>query len=126
MGTSRWRARKPHAVENHLAERRTGCGVAAADLAAQVGVRRQTIYAIEAGSYLPNTELALRLADALGTSVDQLFSLRAANRADVLPKSAAVVGERSIPSGSSIRVCRVGDRWVGIPVSAAPYYLPVG
>lgn len=118
--------RLPQVVENQLAARRADCGLAAAELAVQVGVRRQTIYAIEAGSYLPNTELALRLADALGTSVDQLFMLKVTSRGGALPKSAAMVGERSAPAGSSIRVCRIGERWVGIPVSAAPYYLPVG
>lgn len=118
--------RRPPTVANHLAAIRESRGLAAADLAAQIGVRRQTIYAIEAGSYPPNTELALRLADTLDVPIAQLFSLSSSTRRATSPGEAALVGERAVPAGSAVHVCRVGDRWVGIPVSAAPYYLPVG
>src|SRR4051794_2261011 len=96
-------------VENHLAAIRDSRGLPAADLAAQVGVRRQTIYAIEAGSYLPNTELALRLASTLGVSIDQLFALKVSARAAA--PATARRGDRAGP-GASVHVCRVGDRWV--------------
>ena len=36
---------------------------------------RQAIYAIEAGTYMPNTAVALRLARVLDTSVEDLFAL---------------------------------------------------
>lgn len=36
------------------------------ELAAQVGVKRQAVYDIEAGRYVPNTTLALRIAKVLG------------------------------------------------------------
>ncbi|MBE7157640.1 MAG: helix-turn-helix domain-containing protein [Rhodospirillales bacterium] len=49
-------------------------GLAAASLAHRIGVERQTIYAIEAGTYVPNTTIALRLAAVLETTVEQLFS----------------------------------------------------
>lgn len=126
MSKRRVQPRSGPAVANHLAAIRRVRGIAAADLAAQVGVQRQTIYAIEAGSYLPNTELALRLADTLDVPFGRLFSLRAATQRSKAPAAAAVVGDRNVPSGTSLHVCRVGDRWVGIPVSAAPYYVPVG
>jgi DNA-binding XRE family transcriptional regulator len=42
-----------------------------------VNVSRQTIYAIESGTYVPNTEVALHLARELEVTVDELFSLRA-------------------------------------------------
>src|SRR3954462_14628182 len=103
-------------VENHLAALCDSRSLPAADLAAQVGVRRQTIYAIEAGSYLPNNELALRLASTLGVSIDQLFALKASARG-AAPASAARRGDRVVP-GASVHVCRVGDRWVSIPVGA--------
>ena len=44
-------------------------------LAEIVGVRRQTILAIEKGRYVPSALLAFRLADALGMSVEELFEL---------------------------------------------------
>lgn len=43
------------------------------DLAAQVGVTRQTVLAIEKGNYAPSVALALRLARALGCTVEDLF-----------------------------------------------------
>ena len=64
-------------VETRLAKIRKGRGIAAADLAARVNVSRQTIYAIETGTYVPNTETALRLARELEVTVDDLFSLQA-------------------------------------------------
>ncbi len=47
-----------------------------AELAARVGVSRQTIVAIEKGNYNPSVELALRLARVLGTTVEELFVIR--------------------------------------------------
>ncbi len=43
-------------------------------LADAVGVSRQTINAIEHNKYDPTLPLAFRLAQALGTTVDQLFT----------------------------------------------------
>jgi putative molybdopterin biosynthesis protein len=53
---------------NPIRERR---GVSAAQLAKLAGVSRQTIYAIEAGDYVPNTTLSLQLAQIL-----ERFALR--------------------------------------------------
>jgi DNA-binding XRE family transcriptional regulator len=46
------------------------------ELARRVHVIGQTMYAIEAGTYVPNTEVALHLARGLEVSIDELFSLR--------------------------------------------------
>lgn len=46
-----------------------------AELAEKVGATRQTIIAIEKGNYNPSIELALRVARALGTTVEELFQL---------------------------------------------------
>ncbi len=45
------------------------------DLAKAIGVSRQTIHAIEAGKYVPSTELALKLAKEFSTKVEALFEL---------------------------------------------------
>ena len=45
-------------------------------LADQVGVRRQTILALEKGHYIPSTLLAFKIARALAMRVDELFALR--------------------------------------------------
>lgn len=42
-------------------------------LAGLVGLKRQAIYDMEAGRYLPNTSVALRLARVLGSSVEDIF-----------------------------------------------------
>ncbi len=44
-----------------------------AELAAGVGVTRQTIVAVEAGDYAPSVYLALAIADRLGSTVEELF-----------------------------------------------------
>ena len=45
------------------------------DVAAMVGVTRQTIIAIENDRYNPSLELAMKLAKLLNTSVEVLFHL---------------------------------------------------
>ena len=62
-------------IENRLAQVRKSRGIGASDLAKRVNVSRQTIYAIEIGTYVPNTEVALNLARELEVTVDELFSL---------------------------------------------------
>ena len=111
-------------VQNRLAEIRKSRGVGATELARRVNVSRQTIYAIEAGSYVPNTEVALQLARHLEVTVDELFSLpeNALTQPESLVSEVLSVG-RYI-QGQPVRTCHVGSRWVSVPVSATPYYLP--
>ena len=47
-----------------------------ADLAARVGVTRQTIMAIEAAKYSPSLELAFLIAQAFGKPLDEVFSFQ--------------------------------------------------
>ena len=61
-------------VGNHLRRLRFEHGeLSQAALAAQVGVTRQTIIAIENGRYAPSLELAMRLARAFDRRVDDVF-----------------------------------------------------
>ncbi|MBC7477599.1 MAG: helix-turn-helix transcriptional regulator [Pseudorhodobacter sp.] len=48
-----------------------------ADLAARVGVTRQTIMAIEAAKYSPSLELAFLIARAFDKPLDQVFQIEA-------------------------------------------------
>lgn len=50
-------------------------GMTQEDLAARVGVTRQTIVAIERGNYNPSVGLALRLARVLGVTVEEMFEI---------------------------------------------------
>jgi putative transcriptional regulator len=60
-------------MNNDLPERRAEHGMSQADLAAAVGVTRQTINSIERGRYDPSLELAFRLADYFETTVEEIF-----------------------------------------------------
>jgi molybdate-binding protein/DNA-binding XRE family transcriptional regulator len=95
------------------------------ELAKRIGVTRQTIYAIEAGSYMPNTEIALRIARELEVPVEELFQLAEPDRAgdpDLI--SAEYLSGTKPETGQAVRTCKVGSEWVSVPVSAAPYHLP--
>jgi len=111
-------------VQNQLATVRKSRGLGATELARRVGVSRQTIYAIETGTYVPNTEVTLSLARELEVSVEELFSL-----ASEMPKkpdslSSEVLSATASAKGQPVRICQIGSRWVSVPVSASPYYLP--
>ncbi len=104
-------------VQNRLAEIRRDRGLSAADLAAKVGVKRQTIYALEAQRYVPNTVLALRLARILEVPVEELFLIESEAPApegltpvDMLAEPVSG-GQRDRP----VRLCRVGKRIIGVP-----------
>lgn len=58
-----------------LKDRRKRAGLTQAQLAGLVEVSRQTIIAIERGDYSPSVYLALRIARALDTTVEELFPL---------------------------------------------------
>ncbi|QAY77130.1 helix-turn-helix transcriptional regulator [Sphingosinicella sp. BN140058] len=62
-------------LSNRLRALRTEQNLTQADLAELVGVSRKTINTVENGVFVPSTILALKLARALGRSVEQLFSL---------------------------------------------------
>jgi putative transcriptional regulator len=60
---------------NRLKEERTRQGRTQAELAELVRVSRKTINTVENGVFVPSALLALRLARALGTTVERLFFL---------------------------------------------------
>jgi putative transcriptional regulator len=43
------------------------------DLAARVGVSRQSVNAIETGRYDPSLPLAFKIADAFGLAIEEIF-----------------------------------------------------
>lgn len=49
-------------------------------LAEQVGVSRQTMNAIENGKHAPTVDVAIRIADVFGISIDDLFECRYAGK----------------------------------------------
>ena len=113
-------------IENNLGSLRQQRGLSASALAKMTGVSRQTIYAMEAGSYVPNTAVALKLARALEARVEELFTLPDEERpaqlregqVDLLPDS-PVPGE-----GQAVQLCRVGKRTMASIPSPVQWYFP--
>jgi putative transcriptional regulator len=63
-------------LRNRLRDcRKAAGGMTQQELAERAGVSRQSVISIERGRYRPSVELALRLARALGVSVEDLFEL---------------------------------------------------
>ena len=62
-------------MTNRIKQLRKAKGYRQEDLAAALGVSRQTIIAIEHNKYNPSLELAMRLARYLQTTVEDLFDL---------------------------------------------------
>lgn len=62
-------------MTNHLKLARVKQDLTQEQLAAQVGVSRQSINSIEKNRYVPSALLALKIARALHTTVNDLFEL---------------------------------------------------
>ena len=62
-------------VSNRVIERRKATGLTQEELAAALGVSRQTIISIERGKYVPSLPLALRLARYFGCATEELFTI---------------------------------------------------
>jgi putative transcriptional regulator len=60
-------------MRNRVREQRTGRGMSQAELAAALGVSRQTVISIESGRYLPSLPLAFRIAGFFDLPVDKMF-----------------------------------------------------
>jgi transcriptional regulator with XRE-family HTH domain len=87
-------------------------GLSQDELAARAEVSRQAVGALEAGRHLPRVDAALRIARALGTTVEDLLA--------VGPPTATPVLAGDVPAdGSPVRAVRVGDHTVVVPLPAA-------
>lgn len=112
-------------MHNRLAELRTARGLSAVELAAAIGVSRQTVYAIESGDYAPNTTVALKLAEALGVAVEEIFQLE--TQTDWLSTEKAELLEESTGAapGKPVCLCRVDSRLIATFPEAAAWSLPL-
>jgi molybdate-binding protein/DNA-binding XRE family transcriptional regulator len=113
-------------IANHLTAHRQKRGFSAADLAHRAGISRQTIYAIESGSYVPNTAVALRLARTLEVNVEDLFALPSDAPAAPLPTEQVTILPRPAPprAGDPMQLCRVDRRTIASSPSPLPWSLP--
>ena len=111
-------------VTNQLATIRQARGIGAAELARRTGVSRQTIYAIESGSYVPNTTVSLRLASVLEVPVEEIFRLSSSPAAKDSKLKAEVLSATPAKPGLPVRISDVGTHQVAVPARPAPYFLP--
>jgi putative transcriptional regulator len=59
----------------HLKAIRRAAGLTQVELARKIGVSRKTVNTVENAVFVPSTKVALRLARALDSRVEDLFSL---------------------------------------------------
>lgn len=117
------------ALGNCVGRRRAASGLRQQDLAARVGVSRQSLSALEAGHSVPSAALALRLAHELGCRVEDLFWIDdrhapvgvelAADEADtgrVRPASGARA--KSAPDDARVVLASIEGRWVAHRLTA--------
>ncbi len=95
-------------MTNRVREERERRGFGQSELADRAGVTRQSLGAIEANRHSPSVDTAMRIAAALGASVETLFSPGRRN-------GHSPVGAPS-PVGTPVVVGRVGDQRVHAPV----------
>ncbi|MEW6666275.1 MAG: substrate-binding domain-containing protein [Thermodesulfobacteriota bacterium] len=96
-----------------LKQFRQSKGLSQGQIAELVGVKRQAIYDIESGRYLPNTAVALRLARQLGCRVEDLFSEEGDEAAQPV-----LMAEGQGSSSPRISLAKVRGHLFGYPLDA--------
>lgn len=97
---------------NRVRDVRLVRGLSQQELAGRAGITRQAVNAIEMRRYTPNATVALRLAQALDSRVEDLFSLAAGDR----DRPVLTSGEVMEP-GERVAVAHIGDMLVAHPLT---------
>jgi putative molybdopterin biosynthesis protein len=87
-------------------------GYSQQQLAGMAGVSRQAVSAVEAGHSDPSLRVALALARALGTGVEELFG-PGEPQPEVQARQVAPAG----PAGARVTLAPVGDAFVALPLA---------
>jgi putative molybdopterin biosynthesis protein len=111
-------------IENNLARFRLKRGLTAIELAKKIGVSRQTIYAMEAGTYVPNTLLALKLAQVLEVKVEDLFKLEDDEAPAQTESVELLPAEQDVQAGLPVQLCDVDNRLVAVLPAPSTWSLP--
>lgn len=102
-----------------LREMRDAAGLSQAELAELSGISRASVGAIEQGRHVPAADAAVRLARALGTTVEALF----ADDEPALLAAEPVLGGR-LPDGTAVRAGGVGGRVVAAALGPDEWAAP--
>ncbi len=110
----------PETITCRVKEFRLKKGWSQEELAEKIGIKRQAVYDIESGRYLPNTGIALRLARVFGCPVETLFV------EDEAPEyqPVDVIGGPAEPQ-ARLALGRIRDRIIGFPLKG-PESFPFG
>jgi molybdate-binding protein/DNA-binding XRE family transcriptional regulator len=95
---------------NCVGRRRGAAGLRQQDLAARVGISRQSLSTLEAGRSVPSAALALRLARALGCKVDELFWVDDAGGRVAVELAAG--DPPGVAGGGRVALASIDGRWV--------------
>ncbi|MCE5333979.1 MAG: helix-turn-helix domain-containing protein [Desulfobacteraceae bacterium] len=98
-------------VTCRLKEARKAKGLSQSELAARIGVKRQAIYDMETGRYVPNTTLALRMAKELCCNVEDLFALENPGE-----EHSVTLVEQAGLNSSRVSLARVRERVIAYPL----------
>lgn len=113
-------------IRTSLAEWRTRRALSAAQLASIIGVTRQTIYAIEAGTYIPNTSVSLKLAQALDTSVEDIFQMDSTgSRTDEIIEARLLGSAAELVPGQPLQLCLVDGQTIAVASESTGQELPL-
>jgi len=112
------------AVLNNLAQFRAKSGLSAIEIAKKIDVSRQTVYAMEAGTYVPNTLLALKLAQVLEVKVEDLFRLEDTEAPALNETAELLPAEQEAQPGLPVQLCEVDEKLVAVLPAPAAWSLP--
>ena len=105
-------------LQTSLREKRRQAGLSQEALADAAHISRQAYAAIEHSDATPSTEVALRLAQTLHVSVEELFRLPS-QETEVVETEWAKPSPALLNSSARVRVDRVGDRLLATPLQGA-------
>ena len=111
-------------VKNNLTYYRQKRGLSAIELAKKIEVNRQTIYAMEAGTYVPNTAIALKLAHILDVEVEELFRLDYTDAPARVETAELMPSDQEAQPGLPVQICEVEDRLVAMLPTPVVWGLP--
>lgn len=101
----------------HLKSARVLKKLSQLELAERVGIKRQAIYDMESGRYMPNTLIALRLARELDCRVEDLFILNVTENGQPV-----TLAEKTTVTDARVSVVRIRNRLIAYPMDGKWLY----
>ena len=101
-------------IKSKIHQLRKEAGLTQTGLADAAGISRQAYTAIESGKSVPSTEIALRLARILHTTVDELFWLE--DGSEKLVRAELIGDSITAPQGTRMQLVQFGPRLLARPM----------